>query len=677
VLTHHAGVGSDTAHAGTTTDGRRERAVRRFCAWSLALTAGILLFICAGARAGSMNVWACHQPGGGVAPLDGWDSTITAPFIDNANTCAANGAGAFSTTILTASHPSHSYGSWKFSAPDSTKVVAFGYDRGGSVTGFASINVFGGLLPIYDSAHLKEVCRASAGCPTLATNHVDFPSLPNEAGMLLLTEACALSSTCDSGSHGSFSVTRAEVTLEDDSDPMFSNLGGALASGATLSGSASLSLQASDAGTGLYRIHTLVDGASIEDRVINANSGKCASITSGRDFLYTVPCATAAATSTTVDTTTLTEGSHHFTVKIEDAAGNLTTVLDSTATVDNVPLPAGGTPSVAGTLHNGQILTAKPGTWTNAGGGFTFSWLRCDSTGDDCTTVGAGTSYVLTLADVGKTIRLRVTAQNTAGEQAQATSAPTALVTEESQDATGHSDDDGHPPSSPTQGAKQPHPAGVPNGRNASVHALLSASFARGRTTLLVRAGAKRLRITGRLLNRETGAPIIGATIEQARRPGVAKAVEKQAPSVRTSGGGTFSIVLPHSAASQSVSFRYRASTTGAVTASTTVKLRVKTALSWRASSSRRTLQFTGRLSRPIPRRPRQYVEVQWRRGRTWATLAHPVAVAPNGTWKLRYRVGSNVQTGQRFQFRAAIRSTSAQYPYEANATKARWVSIR
>jgi hypothetical protein len=87
-------------------------------------------------------------------------------------------------------------------------------------------------------------------------------------------------------------------------------------------------------------------------------------------------------------------------------------------------------PTVSGTPQQNQTLTANPGTWT---GGkpqtYTFQWRRCDSNGGSCADIGGATggTYVLKDVDVGRTLRVRVTAHNSLGARA-ATSTPTGVV---------------------------------------------------------------------------------------------------------------------------------------------------------------------------------------------------------------------------------------------------------
>jgi thermitase len=86
-------------------------------------------------------------------------------------------------------------------------------------------------------------------------------------------------------------------------------------------------------------------------------------------------------------------------------------------------------PAVSGTLAVGQTLSGSTGSWTNNPTGYAYEWQRCDSAGAACAPVSGATvsSYTLGLADVGSTVRVRVTASNSAGS-ASATSAQTAVV---------------------------------------------------------------------------------------------------------------------------------------------------------------------------------------------------------------------------------------------------------
>ena len=87
-------------------------------------------------------------------------------------------------------------------------------------------------------------------------------------------------------------------------------------------------------------------------------------------------------------------------------------------------------PSVAGTPLRGQTLTAQSGSWSGTTPiSFAYQWRRCSSAGGDCVNVGGATSatYTLVAGDVGHTLRVQVTATNSAGS-AQAVSGQSAVV---------------------------------------------------------------------------------------------------------------------------------------------------------------------------------------------------------------------------------------------------------
>ena len=97
----------------------------------------------------------------------------------------------------------------------------------------------------------------------------------------------------------------------------------------------------------------------------------------------------------------------------------------STAAPTNQALP-----SISGTAQAGDTLTASSGSWNGTTPiTYSYQWRRCDKNGAGCANIsGADSStYLLKKADVGDTIRVRVTAKNSSGS-AQATSAQTDVV---------------------------------------------------------------------------------------------------------------------------------------------------------------------------------------------------------------------------------------------------------
>jgi hypothetical protein len=75
-------------------------------------------------------------------------------------------------------------------------------------------------------------------------------------------------------------------------------------------------------------------------------------------------------------------------------------------------------PSIVGTSHLGNTVTADVGLWTNSPTGYTYQWKR------DGVNIGGATasSYVIVLADIGHNLTVTVTATNASGS-ASATSA--------------------------------------------------------------------------------------------------------------------------------------------------------------------------------------------------------------------------------------------------------------
>jgi hypothetical protein len=91
--------------------------------------------------------------------------------------------------------------------------------------------------------------------------------------------------------------------------------------------------------------------------------------------------------------------------------------------------PANTTPpTITGTPRVGETLTAQNGIWTNSPTAYEYQWQRCGGAGGSCVNVAGAVekTYLLTSADAGRTMRVRVLAVNADG--ATARSAPTAVA---------------------------------------------------------------------------------------------------------------------------------------------------------------------------------------------------------------------------------------------------------
>ena len=113
-----------------------------------------------------------------------------------------------------------------------------------------------------------------------------------------------------------------------------------------------------------------------------------------------------------------------------NADGCATASSDAVGPIASASAPANtAAPTISGTPRAGQVLTASAGTWANAPTSFAYQWLRCDAAGNNCGGIGGATgkTYTAAGADVGGTLRVRVTAKNGRGSSS-ATSAATAVV---------------------------------------------------------------------------------------------------------------------------------------------------------------------------------------------------------------------------------------------------------
>ena len=94
------------------------------------------------------------------------------------------------------------------------------------------------------------------------------------------------------------------------------------------------------------------------------------------------------------------------------AVANFSNAASNAAPVNSVE------PKISGTAQDGQTLTASSGTWTSATAlTYSYQWRRCDTAGNGCSNISGAdsSSYLLRAADVGKTVRVRVTAKNSDG----------------------------------------------------------------------------------------------------------------------------------------------------------------------------------------------------------------------------------------------------------------------
>jgi hypothetical protein len=90
-------------------------------------------------------------------------------------------------------------------------------------------------------------------------------------------------------------------------------------------------------------------------------------------------------------------------------------------------------PTIEGKFQVDETVTAGNGSWANSPTSFAYQWQRCNSSGASCVDIAGATakSYKLTSAEVGRTVRVLVTASNADGKDT-ANSHPSPIISDDS-----------------------------------------------------------------------------------------------------------------------------------------------------------------------------------------------------------------------------------------------------
>jgi len=187
----------------------------------------------------------------------------------------------------------------------------------------------------------------------------------------------------------------------------------------------------------------------------DAGSSACSDIGGATGRFYTVLAADAGSRLRAMETMSIYDcGAHNTqTGTIEcrwdrrSAPSGVTAVVPGSAQTTPAPTtptaPAGpkpqaplapaatAAPTISGVAMVEQALTATLGTWSGSQPlTVGLEWLRCDTGGENCQGLGITTNtYTVGAVDVGKTIRVKITASNLAGARG-ALSDATAVVSE-------------------------------------------------------------------------------------------------------------------------------------------------------------------------------------------------------------------------------------------------------
>jgi hypothetical protein len=117
-------------------------------------------------------------------------------------------------------------------------------------------------------------------------------------------------------------------------------------------------------------------------------------------------------------------------VTATNAAGSVSQPSAATGLITALLPSNSALPTTSGTPQDGQLLSATTGTWSGTAPiAYGYQWQTCNAAGEACKDLAKATESTLKLEPslVGSTLRMVVTATNSAGSTA-ATSAATSIV---------------------------------------------------------------------------------------------------------------------------------------------------------------------------------------------------------------------------------------------------------
>jgi hypothetical protein len=182
--------------------------------------------------------------------------------------------------------------------------------------------------------------------PFAAANRLAFAGVPPSGFYLTLgCDAPDATYGCTFGPQ-ELRLFGARVVLNDTSNPVPSTVSGTLVTEPRLAGPLDVTVNASDTGSGVYRVLVLVDDQLAAAKMADGNGGACADVNPANsdpyEFGSQTPCKSAAGGTYTFDSSELPDGVHNLKVQVEDGAGNATTVVNRAATIVSGRGPANG-----------------------------------------------------------------------------------------------------------------------------------------------------------------------------------------------------------------------------------------------------------------------------------------------------------------------------------------------
>lgn len=321
---------------------RRSRSisVRASAVAGAVLALALVISTAAPAHAGTLHVYSCTDPySGAVLPTTGWTASGNGPTFDTCNSQPISGGlggqtvAQFGGTLAT----------WTFRAPATTEITSAIVHRS-AVASYRTLAYWAAPENAFTAANTFDTCQGtdvSHSCvfgepsaTTCVSTAVCYPAADTLSVPLahLPSPTLSLDVRClEQGCGGSETMHSADITLDQTLGPTATAVGGSLVSESVLDGEPSIVVNASDPGTGIYRVEFIVDGAVIAQHAL----GQCDAYGVASDgtpvFLSPQPCPSSVANvSVPFDTSQVSDGVHQLTVLVTDAAGNAATVLTRT-----------------------------------------------------------------------------------------------------------------------------------------------------------------------------------------------------------------------------------------------------------------------------------------------------------------------------------------------------------
>ncbi|HEY1689731.1 MAG TPA: hypothetical protein VGF95_12810 [Solirubrobacteraceae bacterium] len=339
--------------------------------------------------AGTYDVYSCRIPygasAGAAAPLEvaeggeapgEWNAKATGK-VTYSDTCASGG-GLTAGLPAEEEHGATDVLTWQFSAPTGETIKEATLWRAGDAdggTGYLYWMTGPEYVPAAEaltSKYFFEGCVYQLGCtegqgnpddPLASENEFKVPYENLGGPHLYLSVTCSMvSCPNEPGDTEGFATVinlyASDMLLQETALPSVTNVTGALATQEPIAGEASLAFQAQDQGSGVYQQVVEVDGNQIQRSIVDEAEGRCKPLEAGTEplaFLYPRPCPATVQGHVTLDTSTLTDGTHQLRIAVTNAAGNTSTVLERQIDVanhagesgehgqDGSPPPTGGT----------------------------------------------------------------------------------------------------------------------------------------------------------------------------------------------------------------------------------------------------------------------------------------------------------------------------------------------